>query len=282
MDRFRDFFVRFALLLSLAVPAYFLVAAFGSKFGLLDWRIGFGLMTYMWGRYVLFGALVIALIALPLAFFTPPRRGVMSALLALLIPAAGLGYGIYVGAKAREIPPIHDISTDVIDPPAFSEEVAAVRAAIPGGNSLDLASKRTSDGRTFVALQREAYPDIEHISTSVDRARAYEAALALAREQGWAIGRNDAASGAIEAVAESFWYGFKDDIAIRVRADGSGARVDMRSVSRVGMGDLGANAARMGPFLAALRERLEAIDAGPAPAPEREGAAAPEPDAPPP
>ncbi len=282
MDRFRDFFVRFALLLSFAVPAYFLVAAFGSKFGLLDWRVGFGLMTYMWGRYVLFGALVIGLIALPLAFFTPPRRGVMSALLALLIPAAGLGYGIYVGAQARDVPPIHDITTDMIEPPSFSEEVAAARAAVPDGNSLDLANKRTGDGRTFMALQREAYPDIAHISTSVDPARAFEAALALAREQGWSIGRSDAASGAIEAVAESFWYGFKDDIAIRVRADGSGARVDMRSVSRVGRSDLGANAARMGPFLAALRTRLEAIDDGPAPAPEREGAAAPEPDPPPP
>ena len=280
MDRFRDFFVRFALLLSLGVPAYFLVAAFGTKFGLLDWRIGFGLMTYMWGRYVLFGALVIALIALPVAFFTPPRRGMMSALLALLIPAAGLGYGIYVGAKAREIPTIHDITTDTIEPPSFSEEVTAARAAIPGGNGLDLAGKRTGDGRTFVALQRESYPDLAHISTSVDSARAFDAALALAREQGWSVGRNDAASGVIEAVAESFWYGFKDDIAIRVRADGSGARVDMRSVSRVGIGDLGANAARMRPFLAELRTRLDAIDAGPAPAPERDGAAAPEPEPP--
>lgn len=282
MDKFRDFFVRAALVLSLAVPVYFLVAALGAKFGMLDWRIGFGLMTYMWGRYVLFGALAIALIALPLAFFTPPRRGMGSALLALLIPALGLGYGIYIGAKARNVPVIHDITTDMVEPPGFSEQVAAARAAVPGGNGLDLGSKRTSDGRAFMELQREAYPDIAHISTSVDAARAFEAALALAREQGWAIGRTDAQAGAIEAVTESFWYGFKDDIAIRVRPDGSGARVDMRSVSRVGMGDLGANAARMRPYLAELRERLEAIDSGPAPAPEREGAAAPEPEPPPP
>jgi uncharacterized protein (DUF1499 family) len=75
-------------------------------------------------------------------------------------------------------------------------------------------------------------------------------------------------------VAESFWFGFKDDIVIRVVGNGLGARVDMRSVSRVGRGDLGANANRIRAFMAALRERLEAADPGPAPAPDREGAGA--------
>lgn len=274
MAAFRDIFVRVALALAILLPVYFVVAALGTKFGLLDWRVGFGLMTYRWGSLVLIGVAAAALIALALAFFTPPRRGIGVALLALLIPAIGLGYGLYVGKQAQSIPPIHDITTDVIDPPSFGAAVQSARALVPDGNSLDLASKRDGEGHPFTELQQRAYPDITHISTSVDQARAFEAALALAREQGWAVGQTDAATGVIEAVAESFWYGFKDDIAIRVRADGSGARVDMRSVSRVGRSDLGANAARMRPFLAALRERLEAIDHGPAPAPTPDAAAA--------
>jgi Protein of unknown function (DUF1499) len=282
MDKFRDIFVRIVLALALLLPVYFLVAALGTKFGLLDWRVGFGLMTFRWGVLVLGGVLLLALIALALAFFTPPRRGLGSALIALMIPALGIGYGVYVRQQAQTIPPIHDITTDFMEPPGFSPEVQAARAAVPDVNSLDLAAKRTGDGASFMDLQRAAYPDIAHISTSVGQAQAYETALTLAREQNWTIGATDAGAGLIEAVAESFWYGFKDDIVIRVRADGSGARVDMRSVSRVGRSDLGANAARMAPFLIALRARLEAVDPGPAPAPEREGAAAPEPDSPPP
>lgn len=276
MDKFRDFFVRMALALALLVPVYFLVAALGTKFGLMDWRFGFGQLTYSWGKFVLIGAFAVAVIALVMAYFTPPRRGLLLAFAALLIPASGLGYGLYVGKQAQSIPPIHDISTDLMEPPGFSDEVAALRAAVPGVNDLDLLAKRDNEGAPFTELQRAAYPDITHVSTGLDQTRAFETALALVREQGWSMGRAEAESGAIEAIAESFWYGFKDDIAIRVRADGLGARVDMRSVSRVGRSDLGANAARMRPFLAELRARLENAEAqsGPAIAPPREGSAA--------
>ena len=81
--------------------------------------------------------------------------------------------------------------------------------------------------------------------------------VALAREQDWTIGAVDPQGGVIEAAARTFWFGFTDDIAIRVRADGSGSRIDMRSVSRVGRSDLGANAARMRPYLTELRRRLQ-------------------------
>ncbi len=260
MDGFRDFWVRAALVLALLLPVYFLVAALGTKFHVLDWRLGFGLMTFQWGPLLLTGVGVLALIGLALAFFTPPRRGMGAALIALLIPALGLGYGLYLRQKVRDIPPIHDISTDLFDPPAFSEAMMSARAGVPGVNDLDLLAKRTGDGRAFVELQREAYPDIAHISTGVAPRRAFDTALALAREKGWTLGHIDAASGAIEATAESFWYGFTDDIAIRVRTDGAGARIDMRSVSRVGRSDLGVNAARMRPYLEELRTRLEAAD----------------------
>lgn len=260
MDKFRDFWVRTALVLALLLPVYFLVAALGTKFHVLDWRFGFGQLTFRWGPLLLLGVAVLALIGLVMAFFTPPRRGMGAALIALLIPALGIGYALYVRQQAQSIPPIHDISTDLVEPPTFSDAVAHARAAVPSGNDLELLGARDSEGRAIIDLQREAYPDIAAIPTGLGQARAFDIALALAREQGWILGRVDAASGVIEATAESFWYGFVDDIAVRVRADGSGARIDMRSVSRVGMSDLGANAARMRPFLAELQRRLQEVE----------------------
>lgn len=262
MDTFRDFWVRAALAAALVLPIYFLVAAMGTKFGLFPWTVGFGEMTFVWGPRLLLGTAAFAFLGLLIAIFTPPRRGVRTALVALLIPALALGYAFYVRQQAASVPPIHDISTDLLDPPGFSQAVVQARASVPESNSLDLPSKRTSDERAFIDLQREAYPDITPVSTGLDSQRAFTVVLALAREQDWTLGRTDAGAGVIEATARSFWYGFTDDIVLRVRADGTGARIDMRSVSRVGRSDLGANAARMRPFLGALRTRLQQAEAG--------------------
>ncbi len=258
MSMLRDVSVRAALVVSLLLPLYFLVAALGTKFGLFDWTFGFGVLTYVWGARVMLGAAALAFVAVLLAFMVAPRRGVAAAVIALALPLAGLGYGVYVGAQARDIPPIHDISTDLEDPPGFSPAVVEARAGVVASNGLDLLSKRTGDGRAFVDLQREAYGDVTHIVTGLAPGVVYDMALALARERGWAIGRADAADGAIEATDTTFWFGFTDDIAIRIRPDGEGARIDMRSVSRVGRSDLGANAARMRPYLAELRARIQA------------------------
>lgn len=279
MTGFRDFWVRAALMLALLLPVYFLVAALGTKFHLLDWRVGFGLMTYQLGGKIMAGVAALALIGLLLAIFTPPRRGIGASLLALLIPLLGIGYGLYVAKQAQAIPPIHDITTDAFDPPGFSEAVQSARAAVPGVNSLDLASKRDGDGRPFTDVQAASYPDIASIPTGLAPARAFDEALTLARAQHWRLGRTDAAAGIIEASAETFWYGFVDDVVVRVRPDGAGARIDMRSVSRVGRSDLGANAARMRPYLAALRARVREIEAAspPPPLPEEPAADAPAP-----
>jgi uncharacterized protein (DUF1499 family) len=260
MATIRDFIVRLALIVALIVPVYFLVAALGTKFGLFDWTLGFVRMTFQWGAPLLIGAAGLAVLAFGLSLLVPPRRGAITALLALAIPLAGLGYAFYVRSQAQTIPPIHDISTDLVDPPSFSQAVIDARATIPESNDLDLLAKRTGDGRPFAELQREAYGDIEPIVTGRGQGDAFDAALAEAQAQGWTIGASDRDAGIIEATDSTFWYGFTDDIVIRVRAEGTGARVDVRSVSRVGRSDLGANARRMRPFLAALRARLEAAN----------------------
>jgi hypothetical protein len=264
MTKVRDAFVRGAMFLSLFVPIYFAVAAFGTKFGLLDWRVGFGQMTFAYGPLLMLAAGGIALLALGASLLVKPRgRGAALALAALAIPAAGIGYGAYMRQASSGIPPIHDISTDLVDPPGFSEEVQRARAAVADVNSLDLAGKTAKfgprKGTPFVTLHQEAYGDIQPYKSDLSPGDMFQIALDTASTQGWAIGQTDEASGRIEAVAETFFYGFKDDIAIRLRAaPGGGTIVDVRSVSRVGASDIGANAKRVRKYLSDLDAAMSA------------------------
>lgn len=277
MAKVRGFWVAVALVLSLLVPLWFLAAALGTKFGLLDWRVGFGLMTYGMVKPAIAGlgyaviamlaTAVIALVGLILALTVSPRRGWFTALVALLIPLLGLGYGFQVSQKTKNVPPIHDISTDLVTPPTFSDAVVAARAAVPDGNKLDLLTATLPDnprfgplaGKPVVEVHRAAYGDLKPLVTDTPAFDAFTVALDTAEAQsGWVVDRNDAATGVIEAHATSFWYGFTDDIAIRVRRlpDDSGTTIDVRSVSRVGLSDLGANAKRVRGYLASLNAKL--------------------------
>ena len=141
------------------------------------------------------------------------------------------------------VPPIHDITTDTNDPPAF---VAAVALNTPGRTEYDPA---------VAGQQRAAYPDLGPAMLPVAPADAFDRARAVVGEMGWELLADDAAALRIEATDRSFWFGFPDDVVVRVAADGgTGSRVDVRSLSRVGGGDLGVNAHRVREFVAALAE----------------------------
>ena len=108
-------------------------------------------------------------------------------------------------------------------------------------------------GRDVAALQRAAYPDIAPVDLPVPPPAAFAAARTVAISMGWALAAADSAAGRIEATATTPVFRFKDDVVIRVRPRGEGSRVDVRSVSRIGKGDLGKNAARVREFDARLR-----------------------------
>jgi fatty-acyl-CoA synthase len=259
MGGVKTFLVRAALALSLALPFYFAGAALATKFGLLDWRIGFGLMTLQVGPMLLLGAAGLAVIALLASLIVSPRRGWISALIALAIPGGALAYAGSLRASVATIPPIHDIVTDTAAPLVFSDDVIRARAATPGGNPVEADPRVPNDPRFGPAagqrareLQAKGYPDIAPIELDSDSATAYEAALATSKAEGWTIVRADADARRIEAFERSFWFGFTDDIVIEVKPGERGARVDMRSTSRVGVSDLGVNAARV----RALRDAL--------------------------
>ena len=145
---------------------------------------------------------------------------------------------------ARNVPSIHDISTDLDDPPAF-------RAVLP--LRADAPNPAEYGGPEIAQQQREAYPSLGPLRLPQDPNAAFDLALETARGMGWEIVAADVDAGLIEATDETKWFGFKDDVVVRVRPDPGGARIDVRSVSRVGRGDAGTNARRIRTYL----ERVE-------------------------
>ena len=168
-------------------------------------------------------------------------RGMGRILLAFLISAVVLVYPAYLGLQYRKLPAIHDITTDPIDPPRF-EALARLRTG-EGANTAVYAGLYSAE------QQRLAWPDIETVELEVPAQRAYEVTLALVTKRKWRIvderppqPRRD---GRIEAIAQTLIMGFREDVSIRIKADGEGSRVDIRSSSRYFEGDLGSNARRV-------------------------------------
>jgi uncharacterized protein (DUF1499 family) len=137
------------------------------------------------------------------------------------------------------------VSTDAGNPPPFVA-VLPLRAAAKAANSTDYDSKTAE-------LQKATYPGIGPLHLEVPRAQSCDRALADARAEGWEIVATDPAQGRIEAAATTFWFGFKDDIVVRIAAEGNGSRVDVRSLSRIDQSDLVANARRIRDYLAKVK-----------------------------
>ena len=206
-------------------------------------------------------ALVFAALAVLLSFlgfaaiWRQGLAGLGSAMLGLILGLMLLAYPGYLGYRAIKLPPISDITTDPGNPPRFD-----VLARLRPRGRIDYP------GGAVAQAQRAAYPDIVPLQESVPLRPVYDIALALVTKRKWHVvdtrppvaGRRDAV---IEAVARTPIMGFRDDVVIRVSATADGARVDMRSASRYGLYDFGANAAR-------IRSLLEDIDDAVGSAPE--------------
>jgi len=264
-------FAGLALALSLLVPVWFLVSALGVKFGLWSWRIGLGVLIIQWGPRLLLAAAVIALVALILVLIRRPRAAWAAALVALIIPASGLGYLGWVRAQAANIPPIHDVATDIADPPAPSPALLSIRTAAEANPVADLKAPLTASdpyrdprfakygSKSLGQVGHEAYPALRTTAVDVAPTTAFAAALKAAKDMGWTVVSQDSKAGVIEATAGTFWFGFKDDVIVRVRSGdgGQGSRVDVRSISRVGLSDLGANAKRIEAYLTQVSAGLK-------------------------
>jgi uncharacterized protein (DUF1499 family) len=232
-----------ALAMAFSVAAFVMVmmAGPGAKYGIWPWETGMALLK--WGAYTGFAAAAAAVVLLVLLVVPRWRVRPWVPLVALCFALAAIAPPMILRSGAGNVPPIHDISTDFADPPAF----VALRAE-------RLKSKNGADygGPEVSAAQLRAYPDIKSLVVKTPPAETMQRAIDAARSLGWEIMASDAPAGRIEATATTFWFGFKDDVVVRVRPDPAGSRVDVRSVSRVGRSDLGANAKRVREFLAKL------------------------------
>ena len=150
--------------------------------------------------------------------------------------------------KGRSVPAIHDISTDLANPPQF---VAVV--PLRGDTSNPLDRKEPAD---LAALQQKAYPDLAPMEVNAPPGKVFEAAREVVHDMGWTLDAATPETGLIEATATTSLLHFQDDVAIRIKETENGSRVDMRSVSRVGISDLGANAARIFTFETALMQKV--------------------------
>lgn len=229
----------YPLALSLVAALLLLIAGPGTRLGLWEFGTGFQLM-----RWAAFAGLAAAAVALLMLLVPHTRRSGIGALLVALVIGVGVAFVPWSGMQqAKRVPPIHDISTDTERPPEFVA-ILPLRA--------DASNPATYAGTEVARAQAEAYPDVRTHRIDAAPGETFERALAAAREMGWEIVAADPASGRIEATATTLWFGFKDDVVIRIEADGGGSRVDVRSVSRVGQSDVGANAARIREYLRVL------------------------------
>ena len=232
-----------ALAAALAAVAGAGLAGLGHRLAWWDFRTGF--VVLRWSVYWGIGTAVIALSVIVAALAFGPRRTIKALLPALAIACFSFVPPLLQLQKARSVPPIHDISTDTENPPVFVEILAKRRKAPNSANY---------GGPKIAALQRAGYPDLAPQFYRMSREALFGHALQTARELGWEIAAAAPEEGRIEATDTTFWFGFKDDVVVRITPVKGGSRLDLRSVSRVGRSDVGANAARIRNFLAALSE----------------------------
>ena len=222
----------------------------GIQLGLLSPLTGFflaGLLTAVCGL----GAVIAGLVGLVRTRAASGRAGRGRAwgglgLGALLV--AGIVSAVALSGSGGATTPIHDITTNMDDPPEFSD---TVRNAPGRQNGVDYPD----GGETVPEQQRIAYPDLAPIELDLSPSQALERAQRVAEGLGWTVTAVDRETGIVEAFDVTRFFRFVDDVVIRVRPQGAGSVVDLRSNSRVGGGDLGANAGRIRAFRDRLLER---------------------------
>jgi uncharacterized protein (DUF1499 family) len=237
------------LVLALAAVVLLALGPIGWRAGW--WHFRFAFFNLMpWAAYCGIAAMAIAALAVLFG-----RRSIAGRQIAIGVFAFAVGAAIayvpwHFDRLRGTVPPIHDITTDWQNPPQFSAVLPSRQAE--EANSVAYEGAKVSD------QQRQAYPDIAPVDLAVPPAQAFDRALATAQRSGWTVVASDKEAGRIEATERSRWFGFTDDIVIRVApaggGTGSGSRIDVRSESRQGRSDFGVNAARVRKYLAALRE----------------------------
>jgi uncharacterized protein (DUF1499 family) len=230
------------LVLAIGCALGAMLAGLGSRWDWWQFRVGFQILT--WAAYGGLAASILSLSGLAMALHSRWRLGHLLACIGLVLGLGVVAVPWHFKQTAQRVPPIHDITTDTDNPPAFVA-ILALRQNSP--------NPAAYGGPEVAAQQQAAYPDLKPLVPGVPPDVAFDKALAAAREMGWDIVDAKPAEGRIEATDTTFWFGFKDDVVIRISPTSEGSRIDVRSVSRVGRSDIGTNAKRIRAYLEKLK-----------------------------
>ncbi|MBH0031055.1 DUF1499 domain-containing protein [Pseudoalteromonas sp. SWYJZ98] len=212
------------------------------KFGIVE--LGTAFAGFKFGVYAGGAALVLLIIQ---ALFMRKTLTLSSGVIALVFSVVAIAMPLNMMNKAKSVPAIHDISTDLVNPPKFVA-IAPLRAEAP--NPVEYAGEETA------VQQRKAYPELATLSFAQSKADLMAASEQAVKNLGFAVVSANTATGIVEATDTTIWFGFKDDVVIRIKDEGSQRFVDIRSKSRVGRSDLGKNAERIHSIINELNSLL--------------------------
>ena len=226
-----------------SLSAFLLVALPGPlyKYGVVD--LGTAFTGFKFGVFAGIAALILLVLQI---LFKRKTVTLGSTIMALLLSTIAIAIPLSMLNKGKSVPPIHDISTDLVNPPEFVA-IAPLRADAP--NPVEYA------GVEVATQQRAAYPELQTLNYTQSKSELVEATKQAIDHLGWQLVNIDADQGIIEATDRTMWFGFKDDVIVRITDNGSKRLVDIRSKSRVGGSDLGKNAERIHGFI----EELDSI-----------------------
>lgn len=244
LDKKWPFLALFCLCLAVVLSVASAMSGLGTRLEWWGFRAGLDLL-----RWTVYGQVAIAVISLSCLFLSAARRSGRALVLflaALLISLVAVSVPVRMFIVARSVPMIHDITTDTDNPPQF-DAILKLRK-----NALNPVAYR---GQEVADQRHKAYPDIVPLVLDLAPDQAFELSLKAAKKLGWTIISRNVEKGLIEATDTTFWFGFTDDIVIRISPQDKGSRIDLRSLSRVGKSDVGANAKRVREFLKTMKKR---------------------------
>ena len=248
-------YLNLALVIAVVPLLVILVGIAAIRFNLVDGQYGVDEILTQWPFRLAMVGVVTGLIGLFAALFSGFGRVWRRAVLGLAIPVLIIAGLIAVRSHAEGQPPIHQAATDWVDPVMFSNSLIRLRgpAANPVATQAYVpADARLFANRTVADVNIETCPAARPIVLAVTPAQAFARTRAAIESLGWTPVSAAPAEGRVEATASSLLLGFRDDVAVRVRPDGEGARIDARSVSREGRSDQGRNCANLGALADAI------------------------------
>ena len=167
--------------------------------------------------------------------------------IAVLCAAVAIFMPLSMMNKVKSVPPIHDVTTDLVNPPKFVA-ILALRA--------DASNPAAYQGEDIASQQRTAYPELQTQTYQQTTEQVFDAALTTVKDMGLKVVTSDKTLGLIEAYDTTTWFGFVDDVVIRIQSTEQMTMLDARSKSRVGMSDLGKNAERLNALIAGVAQNI--------------------------